>query len=591
MPVLQAGPVASGRRRAADAAVAGRRRVGGHHAGLLPSCLSRRRVAVRWRPSGPLWAGPPVPASGKKDNLRLYLANMGLHHPHQVVTLALDGCVLLDVAIPVHVFGYHGGGRYRFTLAGHHRGPVRTSTGVVLHAEAGLRALTTADTVIVPGYEAVLRPPPPSVLASLRAAAARGARLLSICTGAFALAHAGLLDGRRATTHWAAAAQLADRFPGVTVDAGVLYVDDDTILTSAGVAAGLDLCLPVVRRDHGAAVAASIARHTVVAPHRDGDQAQFIQQPIPATQPGGTSLLTTRSWALEHLHERLDLARLARHAGVSPRTFARRFHAETGTTPLQWVLGQRVLLARQLLEQTDLPIETLAHACGFSTAPLLRRHFTRATGTTPTAYRRAFTLHQLTTPTTLTAPTGAVAWSPNAPQEEARLGRLPGRGASEAGRRIDPMNALSQWSDLELRHLLALQAIAEYGSFHKAAEHLGYTQSGISQQIAALERIIGERLLERPGGSRPVRLTDAGDVVLRHACAIFDQITAAQADVAALDEISVGVLRVGAFQSVSAKILPQLLRRLAGQRPRLRIELTQTTSDPELFGLLKAGQL
>jgi transcriptional regulator GlxA family with amidase domain len=313
---------------------------------------------------------------------------MGLHH---VVTLLLDDCVLLDVAIPVHVFGYHGDGLYRFTLAGHHHGPIRTSTGVILQAEAGLGALATADTVVVPGYVEVLRPPPGPVLAGLRAAAARGARVLSICTGAFALAHAGLLDGRRAT-HWVAATQLAERFPAVTVDPNVLYLDDGDILTSAGVAAGLDLCLHVVRRDHGATVAASIARHTVVAPHRDGDQAQFIEQPITATERGGTSLLTTRNWALDHLHERLDLARLARNAGVSPRTFARRFRAETGTTPLQWVLGQRVLLARQLLEQTNQPIESVAHACGFRTAPHLRRHFARATGTTPTAYRRAFTL-------------------------------------------------------------------------------------------------------------------------------------------------------------------------------------------------------
>ncbi len=309
-----------------------------------------------------------------------------------MVTLTPEGCVLLDVAIPVHVFGYHGDGRYRLTLAGHRRGPVRTSTGVVVQATAGLRALASADTVVVPGYDEVARPPPPPVLASLRAAAARGARLLSICTGAFALAYAGLLDGRRATTHWALAAQLAERFPAVTVDPNVLYVDDGAILTSAGVAAGLDLCLHVVRRDHGAAVAAGIARHTVVAPHRDGDQAQFIPQPITATEQGGTSLLATRGWALDHLHERLDLARLARNAGVSPRTFARRFRAETATTPLQWVLRQRVLLARELLERTDLPIESVAHACGFSTAPHLRRHFTRATGTTPTAYRRAFTL-------------------------------------------------------------------------------------------------------------------------------------------------------------------------------------------------------
>ncbi len=269
-----------------------------------------------------------------------------------------------------------------------------TSTGVVLQAEASLGAVAAADTIVVPGYVEVLRPPPPPVLASLRAAAARGARVLSICTGAFALAYAGLLDGRRATTHWVAAAKLADRFPAVTVDPNVLHVDDGTILTSAGVAAGLDLCLHVVRRDHGATVAAAIARHTVVAPHRDGNQAQFIEQPIPvsALEQDEKSLLATRTWALDHLHERLDLARLARNAGMSPRTFARHLRAEMGTTPLQWVLAQRVLLARQLLEQTDQTIEGVAHACGFSTAPNLRRHFTRAAGTTPTAYRRAFTL-------------------------------------------------------------------------------------------------------------------------------------------------------------------------------------------------------
>jgi transcriptional regulator GlxA family with amidase domain len=311
---------------------------------------------------------------------------------HHVVAVAIDGAVLLDVAIAVHVFGYHGDDLYRFTLAGFQQGPVRTSTGVLLQADAGLSALATADTVVVPGYVDVLRPPPEPVLASLRAAAARGARMISICTGAFALAYAGLLDGRRATTHWANAAQLADQFPAVAVDPSVLYVDDGAVLTSAGVAAGLDLCLHVVRRDHGATAAARIARQTVVAPYRDGDQAQFIEQPIPDPGRGGTSSLATRSWALEHLHERLDLARLARHAGVSPRTFARHFHADTGTTPLQWVLRQRVLLARELLEQTDLPIEAVAHACGFSSAPGLRRHFTRVTGTTPSAYRRAFSL-------------------------------------------------------------------------------------------------------------------------------------------------------------------------------------------------------
>jgi AraC family transcriptional activator FtrA len=311
---------------------------------------------------------------------------MTLQH---VVAVAVDGCLLLDVAIPIHVFGHHGQGRYRFTLAGCRKGPVVTSTGVVLHAEAGLEALAVADTIVVAGYGDVLEPPPEPLLGALRAAAARGTRLISICTGAFALAWAGLLDGRPATTHWRSAARLAERFPAVSVDPGVLYVDDGDILTSAGVAAGLDLCLHVVRRDHGAAAAASVARWTVVAPHRDGGQAQFIERPI--TDPDDTaSLSATRAWALEHLNERLGLARLAGHACTSPRTFSRRFRAETGATPLQWLLSQRVSRALQLLEHTDLPVGAVADACGFAGAAAFRRHLARATGTTPAAYRRAF---------------------------------------------------------------------------------------------------------------------------------------------------------------------------------------------------------
>ncbi len=309
--------------------------------------------------------------------------------PHHVAAVAVEGCLLLDVAIPAHVFGHHGQDRYRFTLAGCRRGPVGTSSGVVLQAEAGVEALAVADTIVVTGYEDVLEPPPEPLLAALRAAAARGTRLISICTGAFALAWAGLLDGRRATTHWRSAAQLAARFPSVSVDPGVLYVDDGDILTSAGVAAGLDLCLHVVRQDHGAAAAASIARWTVVAPHRDGGQAQFIERPI--AEPDDTaSLSATLTWALERLGERLDLARLADHACVSPRTFSRRFRAETGTTPLQWLLSQRVSRGLQLLEHTDLPVSAVAHACGFADAAAFRRHLGRATGTTPATYRRAF---------------------------------------------------------------------------------------------------------------------------------------------------------------------------------------------------------
>jgi transcriptional regulator GlxA family with amidase domain len=213
---------------------------------------------------------------------------------------------------------------------------------------------------------------------------------MSICTGAFALAHAGLLDGRRATTHWDSAAEFAELFPEVRLDPNVLYVDEGAILTSAGVAAGLDLCLHVVRRDHGAEVAAHIARHTVVAPHREGGQAQFIERPIEPATAGALHLERTRAWALERLGEPLTVTDLARHACVSMRTFARRFRAETGTTPLQWLLAQRVRRAQQLLEVSDSSIDEIARRCGFTDAAALRHHFHRAVGTTPTAYRRGF---------------------------------------------------------------------------------------------------------------------------------------------------------------------------------------------------------
>ncbi|MGV1049598.1 MAG: GlxA family transcriptional regulator, partial [Solirubrobacterales bacterium] len=210
---------------------------------------------------------------------------------------------------------------------------------------------------------------------------------LSVCTGAFALAHAGLLDGRRATTHWAAAAAMAARFPAVAVDRDALFVDEGEVMTSAGLSAGIDLSLYAIRKDHGVAVGEGVARHMVAAPHRDGGQAQFFKEP--AASVGG-SLEPTRRWALEHLDKQLDVAMMSRHAGVSPRTFARRFREETGTTPLQWLLGQRVLEARRLLEGSDLPVEAIAWRAGFGTPASLRDHFRRATATTPSAYRRSF---------------------------------------------------------------------------------------------------------------------------------------------------------------------------------------------------------
>src|SRR3954467_10333913 len=242
---------------------------------------------------------------------------------HRVVTLALESVVAFDMATPAQVFR----GPYSFELAGVRRGPVATSTGFRVVADHGLEALARADTVVVPGYDTIDRPPPRAALEALRAAHARGARIVSICTGAFALGDAGLLDGRRATTHWGYAAYLAERFPAVDVDPNVLYVDEGDVLTSAGVAAGIDLCLHVVRRDHGAEVAARVARRIVVAPHRDGGQAQFIERPMPDDAAGSPG--PARAWPLARLAEPLDVRALARHACVSERTFARRFRAET----------------------------------------------------------------------------------------------------------------------------------------------------------------------------------------------------------------------------------------------------------------------
>ena len=310
--------------------------------------------------------------------------------PHRVVALALERLVLLDLAAPAHVFGHWGEDRYSFRLAGVGGAPVMTSSGFTVDVQGGVETLADADTIVVPGYLGTDRRPDEGALRELRRAARRGARVMSICTGAFALAHAGLLDGRRATTHWDAAADFAAQFPAVLLDPNVLYVDEGAILTSAGVAAGLDLCLHVILRDHGAEVAAHVARHTVVAPHREGGQAQFIERPIESPAPGAPRLGPTRAWALERLAEPLTVADLARHACVSPRTFARRFRSDTGTSPLQWLLSQRVARAQELLEGTDASIDEVACLCGFTDTAALRYHFRRAVGTTPTGYRRSF---------------------------------------------------------------------------------------------------------------------------------------------------------------------------------------------------------
>lgn len=306
---------------------------------------------------------------------------------HQVVALALPHVVAFDLSIPAQVFGHEDErGRYSFAVCTLVPGLVPSTTGYAVEVRNGLEALATADTVVIPGYAPFDRPPP-DVCDALLSAADRGARMMSVCTGAFALAGAGLLDGRRAATHWRDASDLASRYPAVTVDPHVLYVDEGHVLTSAGLAAGIDLCIHVVRQDHGIEAAATVARRMVVAPYRAGGQAQFLQRPLP---PTGIGLALTCEWMLSRLSEPLTVQHLARRAGWSTRTFARRFLAETGETPLRWLAMQRLYEARRLLESTDLPVDQVAARSGLGTASNLRMHLSRELGTTPTAYRRSY---------------------------------------------------------------------------------------------------------------------------------------------------------------------------------------------------------
>jgi AraC family transcriptional activator FtrA len=309
-----------------------------------------------------------------------------------VAVLLLESVVPFDLGVACQVFGYRRPDldpmAYRLTLCAARPGPVRTAIGFPVIVEHGLEALDTAHTILVPGFYDIDDPLPTEVLDALRAAHARGARIASICTGAFALAAAGLLDGRRATTHWKDAALLAERHPDVCVDPRVLYVDEGDVLTSAGIAAGIDLCLYLVRNDWGAEVANALARRLVVPPHRSGGQAQFVEEPVPQRVDGG--LERTRTWVLERLDRRVTVDEMARHAVMSRRNFTRRFRAETGTSPLQWLLQQRVQRARRLLEGTEMSVGRIARECGFGSALSLREHFTREVGDTPAAYRKAF---------------------------------------------------------------------------------------------------------------------------------------------------------------------------------------------------------
>lgn len=310
---------------------------------------------------------------------------------HRVVVLVLANVHPFELGIPARILGAARGPAgerlYEVITCSLDGGPVTTSADFAIAVERGVEALATADTLIIPpfrwasGDELVV---PPDLFAGLRP----GTRMVSICTAAVVLAAAGVLDGRPAATHWAEAEPCRRLFPQVKWDADVLFVDDGDVLTSAGVAAGVDLCMHIVRRDHGSAVANRAARRCVVPPWRDGGQAQYIEHPVPGPSTAATA--ATRDWALQHLEHPLPLTELARHARMSVRTFSRRFRGEVGMSPGDWLIRQRVELARRLLEASDLPIDQIARRAGFGTAASLRQHLHAAIGVSPIAYRRTF---------------------------------------------------------------------------------------------------------------------------------------------------------------------------------------------------------
>jgi transcriptional regulator GlxA family with amidase domain len=313
--------------------------------------------------------------------------------PVVVSSVVADGLIgSFGLGVTTEVFGYDrtqlGLPRFDYALVTEHPGEVRTDTGLRLLVDEGLDRLARSDIVTLSAWELFERDPSPALVAAIRAAHDRGAIIVSQCTGAFVLAAAGLLDGARATTHWRYAGELAARFPAVTVDPAVLYVDSGRVLTGAGTAAGVDTLLHLVRREWGAAAANALARDMVVPPHRDGGQAQFIDAPVARCEDDllGVAL----DWALTHLADDVSVDQLARRALMSPRSFARRFKAATGTTPHAWLLAQRLAAAETLLEGTDASVEEIARLVGFGTAAGLREQFTRRRGVSPRAYRQTF---------------------------------------------------------------------------------------------------------------------------------------------------------------------------------------------------------
>jgi transcriptional regulator GlxA family with amidase domain len=310
-----------------------------------------------------------------------------------VAVLLFSGGPIFESSIPLSVFGIDrqdaGVPRYRLLVCAGEDGPLRTTGGLELTAPHGLEAISRAGTVVVPAWRSITSPPPEDALDALRRAHEEGARIVGLCTGAFVLAAAGLLDGRPATTHWMYAPTLAKRYPSVHVDPRELFVDDGDVLTSAGTAAGIDLCLHIVRTDHGNEAAGALARRLVVPPRRSGGQERYLDRSLPE-EIGADPLAEVVAWALEHLHEQFDVETLAARAYMSRRTFDRRFRSLTGSAPLQWLITQRVLQAQRLLETSDYSVDEVAGRCGFRSPVALRGHFRRQLGSSPAAYRAAY---------------------------------------------------------------------------------------------------------------------------------------------------------------------------------------------------------
>jgi AraC family transcriptional activator FtrA len=317
---------------------------------------------------------------------------MASRDPRRVAVLAYDDLCTFEFGIVVEVFALRRPELnvqwYDLEVCSLERGPIRAMGGIRVEARRGLRGFEQAGTIVIPGWRNADEAPPEALVKALRAAHANGARLVSICSGVFVLAATGLLDGKRVTTHWRYVDRLTSRFPNVRVEPDVLYVDEGSILTSAGSAAGIDLCLHIVRRDYGAEIANQVARRLVMPPHRDGGQAQYVRDPVPGQAAGG--LAPVLEWAQSHLGKPWRVPDLARKAAMSGRTFARQFRLQTGTTPHQWLIHQRLLAAQRRLEKSDDTIDQIAEAVGLETAATLRHHFSRVLGTTPTAYRRRF---------------------------------------------------------------------------------------------------------------------------------------------------------------------------------------------------------